>query len=99
MKESALDTNQVFHVSSRIAYRKIGGQIVIVHAGAERMITLNSTGTVIWELLGGKTVEAIARNIAELFEVDFEEALKDTVDFLKMMHERGLVEMKRTDSA
>ncbi len=88
-----METDQTYQINPRIAYRKIGEQMVLVHSVEETLLTLNTTGTAIWERIEGNTVEQIAKYLAQLFEVDFENAVKDTIEFLGTMETRGFIEV------
>ncbi len=85
-------SENIYKPSQNAAFRNIGGQTVIVHTSEDRLITLNETGTAIWERLDGRTTKAIAQEIASLFEVSEGQALVDALDFLDYMKNRGLVE-------
>ncbi len=89
-----LSSDKIYKPSPVAAFRKISGQTVIVHTGEDRLITLNETGTAIWERLDGRTTQAIAEEMADLFEVSKEQALADALDFLNYMKARGLVEVE-----
>ena len=77
----------------RVAYRVISGQAVLVESAEDVIITLNETGTAIWENLDHRSAQEIADIIASKFEVSAASALKDTIDFLSMLKERGIVEV------
>lgn len=86
-----LTKNSVVTPARRVAFRQIGGKMVVVVPGDNRVITLNETATAIWPLLDGRTVEAVARSLAGEFDTDFEQALADTLAFLETMLERDAV--------
>ncbi|MCP4676319.1 MAG: PqqD family protein [Deltaproteobacteria bacterium] len=87
-----MNTDQTHRISHRIAYRRIGEQMVIVDSTEAKLMTLNTTGTAIWERIGEKTLKQIAEDLTELFEVDFDKALEHTIEFLDTMKTRGFVE-------
>ena len=61
----------------RIAARVVDGKALIVVVDAKRLHTLNEVGTRVWELCDGRSVRAIAESVAEEFEVELEQALRD----------------------
>ncbi|MBN1652488.1 MAG: PqqD family protein [Deltaproteobacteria bacterium] len=81
----------VYLPDSRTAYRKIGGKTVIVNTLCDALLRLNHTGTAIWERLDGRTVEEIARDVADLFDMPFDDVLEDVVEFLNTLSEKKLV--------
>ena len=85
--------DRVYLPNPRIAYRKINGDMVIVHTLENKLVRLNPTATVVWENLDGKTVAEIAREVCAQFEIDEEEALKDVVEFIEYLIARGFVEV------
>jgi hypothetical protein len=78
--------------SSRVAYRDIKGQIVIVLPIDNALIVLNETGSAVWRLLDGQTIEAVAGSISSKYKVSEDQALQDTIAFLNKMEARGLIE-------
>ena len=77
--------------------RKIGTQFVIVAVGeASRqfngMISVNSTGAFIWDVLEKETDEAgLIRALTEHYEVDAAKAKADWSAFLKTLREAGAI--------
>lgn len=77
--------------SPHVAYREIGGQVVVLQPLTDIMLTLNETGSAIWSMLDGRTVAEIANALSARFEVSENEALEDTRGFLSEMTSRELV--------
>ena len=77
--------------------RKIGTQFVIVAVGeASRrfngMISVNSTGAFIWDVLEKETDEAgLIWALTEHYEVDAAKAKADCAAFLKTLREAGAI--------
>lgn len=74
--------------------RKIGTKYYAVSAARAAegggMIALNETGAFIWDLLKEETdANAVAKALAEKYEIDMEIALRDTEAYLKMLSEVG----------
>ena len=98
VKEAKLPkVNEVYRRSGNIVCRNIGGDLILVPISREAgdtacFYTLNSVGARIWELLDGQRPLAdIAGTIVEEYEVDPEEARKDSMDFLHRLDEMGMV--------
>jgi coenzyme PQQ biosynthesis protein PqqD len=88
-----IEDGRVFNTSRRIAYRRIGDQMVLVSPEENVMLTLNPTGTAVWEGLDGRqSVAEIAAALEQKFEVTAEQAFGDVVTFLELLLERGLIE-------
>lgn len=88
-----IENESVFVPSGRVAFRRVGEQVVLVNPDDNVLMTLNSTGSEVWEWLDGKrSVEEIAVALQQKFEVSTEEALRDVVTFLGLMLDRKLVE-------
>ncbi len=83
--------------SDKLVTRKIAGETVLVpierDAGDLNAIyTLNSTGTKIWDMLGEAASDrSIIQSICEEYEVTYQEAEKDFVEFQHSLLAAGLV--------
>jgi len=77
--------------------RYIIGETIVVplrtNAGdLDAIYTLNEVGTVIWDLLDGKSsVSQIIETVCRDYEVGPEEAAQGTVDFLESLEKAGLI--------
>lgn len=74
--------------------RKIGSKYYAVSAARAAegggMIALNETGAFIWNLLQEDTdAAAVAKALADKYEIDAEMALRDTEAYLQMLAEVG----------
>jgi hypothetical protein len=82
----------VYQPAPRVAFRSIDGEMVIVHPLENQLLTLNPTGSAIWErLTGGRTIFQIAAELEVLFEVPLEQVTADTLAFIEDLERRGLV--------
>jgi len=64
---------------------------LIMELTGRNVHVLNVVGSEIWELVDGtRDVNAIAREIEQRFEVDFERACTDVAAFLSELHSKGL---------
>jgi hypothetical protein len=83
--------------------RDIGGETIIVpirdHVGdLESIYSLNEVGTLIWQLIDGqKTVNRIVEEMCMAYDVNPEEAKKDTLEFVKSLEKAGLIQRERID--
>ena len=74
--------------------RKIGSKYYAVSparaAEGGGMIALNETGAFIWEMLKeDTTAEAVAKALAERYEIEADVALCDTEAYIRMLQEVG----------
>ena len=80
--------------------REVCGENVIVGEGVEtvdfgKLINLNATAALLWKKateLGDFTAEQLAEALTEIYEVNYEQALKDTEKLVGRWKEVGLVE-------
>lgn len=80
-----------------VVWRKLDGKAVIIGADAQSVYTLNKTATRIWELCdGNKTIDEIAADICEKFDVTSEEAQADVRDTIMKFEKMKLIERKIT---
>jgi len=78
--------------SPRTAWRVYDGEAVVLCPDNSTLNTLNPVGTLIWESADGQTpVSAIVARICEGFDVDPEQAERDTMAFIAKLRERGLL--------
>lgn len=74
----------------------VGSRVVDMNG----MVVLNDTGKFIWERLdGSSTPEDIAQQMAEYFDVCYEDAAKDVADFVAELRTLGLLEEQTNDVA
>lgn len=78
-----------------LAARIVAGEAVIVQPNKGLVTVLNQVGSRIWELLDtAQTPDDLASAIAEDFEVTHDQALNDTLEFLKDMFSKGLIRLE-----
>ncbi len=80
-----------YEINPRIAYRKIDGRMVIVNPQNDEMMTLNETGSLIFERIGTMSVDAIVNELRNLFEVEAFQAQQEVDAFIRTMVDEGLV--------
>jgi hypothetical protein len=77
--------------------REIAGETIVVPIRArtedlDSIFTLNELGTMIWNLIDGRTnVSQIVEAISKTYDVTEDEATKDTFDFLTSLDASGLI--------
>lgn len=80
-----------------VVYRVIAGEAILIPIsrqvqGAGRMLTLNETGSFVWEKLDGqRRLEEILREILDEYEVDEETARRDLLELISSLEETGAV--------
>lgn len=77
--------------------RKVAGETVVLPVGGEldlnMMITLNDTGTFLWERLRSETDEnTLAAALLAEYDVDEATAKKSVAAFVKKLNENGFLE-------
>ena len=74
------------------AWRVYDGEAVIISPDDSTLNTLNAVGTLIWEAADGKTpVSAIVARISEEFDVEADQAERDSGAFIEKLCQRGLL--------
>ncbi len=78
--------------SPETAHQIIDGEAVIITPGQMMVHVLNSVGSKIWDLADGKkNIGDIAKTLAEEFDVSYETALKDAVEFTRDLAENKVM--------
>lgn len=76
----------------KMAWRVYDGEAVIISPDDSTLNTLNAVGTLIWEAADGRTpVSAIVGRICEEFDVEAEQAERDSAVFIEKLCQRGLL--------
>ena len=77
--------------------REIAGETIIVPVrnrvgDLDSIFTLNEVGTMIWKRIDGQTsTHQIVEAIHQTYDVEEEEAARDTTDFLESLETAGLI--------
>lgn len=85
-------------IKSGFVLRKVADTYVVVAIGAEAkkhnvMITLNETGSLLWEKLSeGADEKALTDAILEVYDIDEATASKDANAFIEKVRAQGLLE-------
>jgi hypothetical protein len=90
---------EIFVRSQAVVARVVAGETLIIPVrdgvgDMESFYSLNSTGSLIWKLLGSpRTLTQLAMAFAQEYEVEPEMVRRDVADFLNEMMASGLVEL------
>lgn len=75
-----------------VAWRVIDDEAILVDAPQGIFRVLNAVGSRIWELADGEVnLEEVSQAIAGEFGVDSTQALRDVVEFVSELQDKGLV--------
>ena len=76
----------------RMASRVLEGHAFVVSTDDNRMISLNRTGTLVWELAeAGCTLDDVVAAMVSRFQVTEDQARKDAATFLEELCRRGVL--------
>jgi hypothetical protein len=79
--------------SPSTAYQIFDGEAVIIVPSEQMVNVLNPVGSRIWDLADGKkSLRQIAEILADEFEVSYETALKDAIEFTKDLAEKKMMD-------
>ena len=77
-----------------LVWRVINGEIVIMTSDGREIHSLNRVGSAVWELSDGKrNVNEIVTLICKRFNVPFETARADVIEFGSQLHAKKLLEI------
>lgn len=75
-----------------VAWRQIGDEVVILHLKSAVYYSAGEVAARIWELCNGiYSVDSIALQVTAEYEVDHEQALADTSEYVQELARQGLV--------
>jgi hypothetical protein len=79
--------------ATRVAARKVAGEMVILSADDSSLYVLNGIGTAVWEAVDGRTpLSAIVNEVVcREYEVDRESALRDVHEFVAGLMSHGVL--------
>jgi hypothetical protein len=77
-----------------IAWRIVEEEAILVNVRHDEVIQLDPVGSFIWSKMDGQaTLEEVARDIVEEFEVELEKAMNDLLAFAGRLLKQGAVEL------
>lgn len=78
-----------YSISKEFAWKEVGDRVVILHLESGRYSSLNSSGSLIWKgLMEKRSEENIAAGLFDVFDVQKEEAQKDTQEMIHLFLEK-----------
>jgi len=81
--------------NERVPWRIIESEAILVKVDSGEVIHLNEVAAEIWRIIDGKRkISEIVDHIQKDFDVDREEAEKDTLEFIKSLSDINLVTEK-----
>lgn len=81
-----------YKINPKVAYREIKGEVFIVDTESSFLHKLNETASFIWKCIKkGLEEKEIVENLIDEFDVSYEEAKKDLVEFLELLKEKKLI--------
>ena len=90
-----LNKDSFINKNDKAAYRIIDHEAMVVTPGSNKLYVINRVGSRIWELAdGGVEIKAIARAVHEEFNVDYAQALEDTIEFAEELSSKTLIAVK-----
>jgi hypothetical protein len=90
-----LPLNTVISKNTKVPWRMIEGEAVLVKVDSGEVVHLNEVAAEIWRIIDGKkTISEIADHIHDHFEVNKEQAKKDTLEFIQSILDKNLVMRK-----
>jgi hypothetical protein len=86
-------TDLVVARASRVAARRVAGEMVVLNADDSSLYVLNGIGTAVWEAVDGQT--PISRIVDDVicreYEVDPERARRDVEEFVSALVSHGVL--------
>lgn len=98
-----VDPDHPLRIADRLVHRIIGDEVFVLMFDSRIHWLKNPTAKTVWQALAaagpsGITPRDLARTMTDEFEVELETALADTVAFLSILQEKGLVDSKSAES-
>ncbi len=90
-----LPLETIISKNKRVPWRIIEGEAVLVKVDSGEVVHLNEVAAEIWRIIDGqRKISGIIAHICSSFDVDREQAEKDTLDFLGSLLGKNLVTVK-----
>jgi len=79
-----------------LTIRMVDGEAVVLDRQGGLVYQFNVTTSFIWQHCDGKTtIDEIANDLVESYQVDFETALQNVVEIVKQLYDLGLLESRQ----
>lgn len=80
----------VFSKNRQFRVRKIGKQILLL--GSNYALAINETTESIWSMIDGiNENESIARQISEIYNIDYDSAFNDVAELMHELESEGVI--------
>ena len=87
-----MDRAKRYSRSPSTAWQRIGSELVVLDLKGNKIMGLNETGALLWEMAdGGTDLEAMIRALSDRFGVERERAEADVLSFMSLLAAKGLV--------
>lgn len=88
-----MNLKKVFKQSKDIASNVVDGEAVLVESSEGSIKVLNETASLIWAKIDGvKTVEEIISEVVTVFNVDYQTAQTDCLEFLNELLKKRYID-------
>jgi Coenzyme PQQ synthesis protein D (PqqD) len=76
-----------------VAYRRLGGEAIVMSATDSTLYNLNEIATIIWEAADGHTPlsEIVQRHVCAEYDVEPEDALRDAQELVHNLEQHGIL--------
>lgn len=94
-----ISLSEKFFICDDVVFRKVGGEIVIMHLTNGNYFGLNQVGSRVWELLGAKSPKSlreICSDIAAEFDAPGEQIESDVIALAQDLISNGLIKNEQS---
>jgi len=85
-----LDTN--ITIPDTLFLQKVDEETILLDTNTQEYFTLNEVGSITWEIIEEKKdLNKVCEEIVKIFEVDFEIAKNDILNFVEALSEKELI--------
>jgi len=93
-----MNFNQCPVKNDKLAWRKVDNEGIILDTANDQAHILNKVAIEMWNLMDGtNSIQDISEHICKEYEVEMEQALKDTIEFAETLVEKGLIRLRIAD--
>lgn len=83
-------------ISDEVVYRNLDGEIVLLNLKTNDYCGLDNVGSRIWQLISQhKSLERVRDELIKEFDVEKEKCTEDVLNFIKMLQDKDLIEIKK----
>lgn len=95
--ESGLEGNEVLVISDIVAWVEVDGEIVAIEPEHEEVHHLDPAASLLWRALDSEvTLDELAADVADVFNIRFEQARADVLTFANRLLDAGLASVVGT---